>query len=91
MSDANVKYILSLGINRLVILADSDFHEMSDEDEDWVKFEQKIMKLCDKFSPYCKVEVVFNNIGIEGMYKASVTDFTVEQFKEMYRNRVRIN
>ena len=91
LSDANVKCILSLGINRLVILADSDFHEMSDEDEDWVKFEQKIMKLCDKFTPFCKVEVVFNNIGIEGMYKASVTDFTVEQFKEMYKNRVKIN
>ena len=91
LSDENVKYILSLGISRLVILADSDFHEMSDEDEDWVKFEQKIMKLCDKFTPYCKVEVVFNNIGIKGAYKWSVTDFTVEQFKEMYRNRVKVN
>ena len=91
LSDDNVKYILSLGINKLIILADSDFHEMSDEDEDWIKFEQKILKLCEKFTPYCKVEVVFNNIGIKDAYKWSVTDFTVEQFKEMWKNRVRIN
>lgn len=91
LSDDNVKYILSLGINKLIILADSDFHEMSDEDEDWIKFEQKIMKLCEKFTPYCKVEVVFNNIGIRDAYKWSVTDFTVEQFKLMWKNRVRVN
>ena len=91
LSDENVKYILSLGINKLTILADSDFHEMREDDEDWVKFEQKIMKLCEKFTPYCKVEVVFNNIGIKDAYKWSVTDFTVEQFKLMWKNRVRVN
>jgi len=91
LSDENVKYILSLGINKLTILADSDFHEMSEDDEDWVKFEQKILKLCDKFTPYCKVEVVFNNIGIKDAYKWSVTDFTIEQFKLMWKNRVRVN
>lgn len=91
LSDVNVKYILSLGINRLCILADSDFHEMNEDDKDWVKFEQKILKLCDKFTPYCKVEVIFNNIGIRDAYKWSVTDFTMEQFKEMWKNRVRVN
>jgi len=91
LSDENVRYILSLEINKLVILADSDFHDMSDEDEDWIKFEQKILKLCEKFTPYCKVEVVFNNIGIKDAYKWSMTDFTVEQFKEMWKNRVRVN
>ena len=91
LSDVNVRYILSLGINKLVILADSDFHEMSEDDEDWIKFEQKILKLCDKFSPYCKVEVMFNNIGIKDAYKWSVTDFTMEQFKLMYKNRVKVN
>ena len=91
LSDDNVRYILSLEISKLVILADSDFHEMSEDDEDWVKFEQKILKLCEKFTPYCKVEVVFNNIGIKDAYKWSVTDFTVEQFKEMWKNRVRVN
>ena len=91
LSDDNVKYILSLGINKLTILADSDFHDMSEDDEDWVKFEQKILKLCEKFTPYCKVEVVFNNIGIKDAYKWSMTDFTVEQFKKMWKNRVRVN
>ena len=91
LSDENVRYILSLEVNRLCILADSDFHEMREDDEDWVKFESKILKLCDKFTPYCKVEVVFNNIGIKDAYKWSVTDFTVEQFKLMYKNRVRVN
>ena len=91
LSDVNVRYILSLGINKLIILADSDFHEMSEDDEDWIKFEQKILKLCDKFTPFCKVEVVFNNIGIKDAYKWSVTDFTIEQFKEMYKNRVGVN
>lgn len=91
LSDENVKYILSLEISKLIILADSDFHEMSEDDEDWVKFEQKIMKLCDKFTPYCKVEVIFNNIEIKDAYKWSVTDFTVEQFKQMWKNRVKIN
>ena len=91
LSDENVRYILSLGINKLTILADSDFHEMNDDDEDWIKFEQKILKLCEKFTPFVKVEVVFNNIGIKDAYKWSVTDFTVEQFKEMWKNRVRVN
>ena len=91
LSDDNVRYILSLEINKLVILADSDFHEMSDEDEDWIKFEQKILKLCDKFTPFVKVEVVFNNVGIKDAYKWSVTDFTIDEFKEMYKNRVKVN
>lgn len=91
ISDDNVKYILSLGITKLVIFADSDFHEMSEEDEDWIKFEQKILKLSDKFLSYCRVEIVFNNVGIKDAYKFSVTDFTMEQFKLMWNNRVKLN
>lgn len=89
ISDDNIKYILSLGITRICILADSDFHEIGDED--YMKFEAKIMKLCERFTPYVKVEVVFNNIGIKDAYKWSVTDFTIEQIREMWKNRVRIN
>ena len=89
ISDENVKYILSLGVTTVCLLPDNDFREFGDED--YQVFEKKVLKLADKFLPYCRVEVVFNNIGITDMYKASPFDFTVEQFKEMYKNRVKLN
>lgn len=89
MSDTNIMYILSLEVSTVRICPDNDFLEFGDDK--YKEFEKKVMKLAQRFTPFVKVEVIFNNIGIKNMYKASPFDFTVEQFKEMYKNRVRLN
>ena len=89
ISDENIRYILSLGVNIIRLCPDNDFREFGDED--YKLFEMKTIKLAERFLPFCKVEVIFNNVGIKNMYKASPFDFTMEQFKEMYRSRIKLN
>lgn len=89
ISDENIRYILSLGVNIIRLCPDNDFREFGDDD--YELFEMKTIKLAERFLPFCKVEVIFNNVGIKNMYKASPFDFTMEQFKEMYRSRIKLN
>lgn len=83
--------LISLGLNEVVIMLDSDFHSIYDENneltEEYIKFEDKVLKMAKPFKPYIgKISVCFNNKGYEG-YKFSPCDFTREQFDLLYKNR----
>ena len=83
--------LISLGLNEVVIILDSDFHSIYDENneltEEYIKFEDKVLKMAKPFKPYVnKITCCFNNQGYEG-YKFSACDFTKEQFDILYKNR----
>lgn len=85
------EFLIKLGLSELVIMLDSDFHTIYDENneltEDYIEFEDKVLKMAKPFKPYIgKISVCFNNQGYEG-YKFSPCDFTREQFDMLYKNR----
>lgn len=85
------EFLIKLGLSELVIMLDSDFHTIYDENseltEDYIEFEEKVLKMAKPFKPYVgKISVCFNNQGYEG-YKFSPCDFSKEQFDILYKNR----
>ena len=87
ISDESIKYILSLNVRRVILMLDSDYKEYGDEE--FKAFENKVMKLASRLLPYVTVECLYNNLGYDA-YKFSPTDYTKEQFKELWKNKERI-
>lgn len=85
--------LISLGLNEVVIMLDSDFHSIYEDGElteKYMEFEKKVLKMAKPFKPYVnKITCCFNNQGYEG-YKFSACDFTREQFDILYKNREEI-
>lgn len=77
--------LVKLGVNHVTLALDSDFHEHGDED--YIKFEQKIMNLGKLFKGYAEVDVIYNNIGLKNAYKASPFDFDKTTFNKMWEAR----
>ena len=73
---------------KVILMMDSDFH--SKEDEEYKLFVDKMNKLIDKLKPYFKVELCYNNIDIDA-YKFSPTDYSLEDFKKIYKRRIKCN
>lgn len=65
--------LIKLGVDHVTIAIDSDFHEIGDEEYD--KFEKKVLALAKLFRGYAKVDVIYNNINLPNAYKASPFDF----------------
>ena len=78
--------LLRMGVKNIILALDSDFHKADDSDEEYLAFEKKIFKLSELFKGYCQVEVMYNNLGLEG-YKYSPFDFTREEYEKLYENR----
>ena len=77
--------LLRMGVNRVVLALDSDFHAVGDKK--YYEFEKKILGLSKLFKGRCTVEVVYNNIRLENWYKCSPFDGTAEQWNMLYENR----
>ncbi|MBQ0089342.1 MAG: hypothetical protein KBT27_08415, partial [Prevotellaceae bacterium] len=77
-------YLVDLGVNEAVIMIDSDFHKVGDEE--YNKFEQNVFKIASQLKNFMKVSVCYNNQDYEG-YKFAPCDFTREQFDIMYKER----
>lgn len=77
--------LIKLGVDHVTIALDSDFHEISDEG--YNKFEQKVLAMAKLFKGYAKVDVVYNNIGLQDAYKASPFDFDEATYNLLWENR----
>ena len=78
--------LISYEVSTVYIAIDSDFHEM--HDDDFKKFEEKVFKMANVMSPYIpNVWVVYNNLGYKDCYKVSLTDYTREQFNELWKSK----
>lgn len=76
--------LIKLGVDHVTIALDSDFHEIGDED--YNKFEQKVLAMAKLFKGYAKVDVVYDNIGLDA-YKASPFDFDDATYNLLWENR----
>ena len=65
-------------------MLDSDFQNIGDQD--YGMFVERVDKMAKVLKPYFNVEVVYNNIGLDG-YKCSPFDFSREDFDRLYENR----
>lgn len=77
--------LIKLGVDHVTIAIDSDFHEIGDEE--YAKFEKKVLSIANLFKGYAKVDVVYNNIGLQDAYKASPFDFDEATYNLMWENR----
>ena len=82
LSDIKLKKLINANVNRAVIMLDSDFTEIG-ENQEYKDFETRVIKMANKLKPYMEVYVCYNNLGFDG-YKFSPFDFTKEQFDKLY-------
>lgn len=85
-----IKYLVELQVENIIIALDSDFEEL--DTEEYLKFEQKVIKMYKQLRPYfSNIYVLYNNLGFKDCYKFSPTDYTYKQFVELWNSKERIN
>lgn len=92
-SDKKRNMLLSLGITELVISFDFDYPKVGEynNDGEWVKteeflkFEESIMRTADYFNGYCKVTALVSYSGHK--LKDCATDNGKEWYEKLYKNR----
>lgn len=86
MTKARIDYLVSLGVEEVNLMLDSDF-ELGDE-EAFHKFEEKVYAMYDIMSPYFdRIYVIYNNLNYKDMYKANCFDFDIERYNKLFDNR----
>ena len=84
ISKQQIRQIIELGAEKVVVMLDSDFQNIGDQD--YSGFVERVDKMAKALKPYFNVEVCYNNIGLNG-YKYSPFDFSRSEFDKMYENR----
>ena len=87
LSKAKLNYLLTLGIEEVIIGIDSDFKDT--QGQEFKDFIEGVNKIINVLSGYFKISVMYNNQGYDG-YKFSPFDFTKEQYNVLWKERVRI-
>lgn len=77
--------LVKMGVNKVILALDNDFHTIGDEE--YIKFEKKIFSIAKLFKGLAKVEVVYNNIGLENFYKSSLFDSNIDIYEKLWNNR----
>ena len=84
LSSYQVKLLLDLGIEEMIIAFDKQFQELGDKEHiGWVK---KLKDINKKYSPYVRVSYMFDKWGLLG-YKSSPIDEGTEKFLELFEKR----
>ena len=84
LSSYQVKILLDLGVEEMIIAFDKQFQELGDKEHlGWVK---KLKDINKKYSKYVKVSYMFDKWNILG-YKSSPIDEGREKFIELFEKR----
>lgn len=87
LSSYQVKLLLDLGIEEMIIAFDKQFQELGDKEHlGWVK---KLKDINKKYSSYIKISYMFDKWGILG-YKSSPIDEGREKFLDLFDKRFSI-
>ncbi len=87
LSSFQVKLLLDLGIEEMIIAFDKQFQELGDKEHlGWVK---KLKEINKKYSKYVKISFMFDKWNILG-YKSSPIDEGKEKFLELFQKRFSI-
>jgi hypothetical protein len=86
-SSYQMKLLLDLGVEEVIIAFDKQFQELGDKEHiGWVK---KLKDINKKYSPYVKISYMFDKWGLLG-YKSSPIDEGKEKFLELFEKRFSI-
>lgn len=88
-------YLISLGVEEVNLMLDSDFEVTLDENgepiinqKQFELFQDKVYKLYDFMSPYFnKIYIVYNNLGYTDMYKANPFDFDIDRYNKLCKSK----
>lgn len=81
-----VKLLLDLGINEIIVAFDRQYKAIGDEEfKRWVK---KLTNIHEKYSPYVNISFMFDKSCQLLDYKASPIESGKEVFLELYKNRI---
>ena len=94
LGNEKLKKLVSWGIETYYISLDSDFETIYEDEEngilskDYIKFEEKVMKIAKEIRPYAKkIYVIYNNVSLKNFYKCNMYDGTLEQFHLLWNNK----
>lgn len=98
ISAYQMKEILKLGVEEVVLCFDKDFDEndyadMSDTSPEYLKYKhyvKKILSMAYKFVPYCKTYVIWDTEHLLDI-KDSPVDKGKEVFEQLYKTKIEIN
>lgn len=80
-----VKLLLSLGVEEIIIAFDKQFQEIGDDEfKRWTK---KLIDIDKKYSPYVNISFMFDKWGIL-RYKSSPIDEGKDKFLELFERRI---
>ena len=87
LSNAQVEMILELGVEEVIFALDKQYKECYTEE--YKIYQQKIIKLASKLTPYVNVTILWDKEGLLG-YKDAPTDQGKEVFEHLMRKRIEI-
>ena len=89
-SKHNRDYLISLGVKRVVVALDRQYHEMCDDygkfTEEFTLYKKKVEKICSLFSGYADVYVAYDN-GHMLEYKDSPSDKGLAVWNKLYKDK----
>ena len=85
LSKYKANQLIKWGVEKCVITIDNDWQDM--EGEEYEKFVQNVNKIWDLLHAYMEVEVMYNNLGYDDMYKQNAFDFDKERFDKLWENK----
>jgi hypothetical protein len=81
-----VKLLLSLGVQEIIVAFDKQFQKSGDEE--FKKWTKKLTDIHKKYSPYVQISFVFDKKGDKLNYKMSPIDNGKEIFLELFKERI---
>lgn len=86
LSDEQIKILVDLGVENVVLSLDKEFEEVGSQEE--LFYKKKIMSsFLNKLMPYFHVSIIWDKEGLID-HKSSPTDYGLEIFKKMYNSRI---
>lgn len=87
LSSYQVKLLLNLGVNEIVVAFDKQFQHIGDNEfKRWTK---KLIDINNKYAAYANISFLFDKFNLLG-YKDSPTDKGKEVFLELFEKRITI-
>ena len=82
-----VKLLLSLGVQEIIIALDKQFQKIGDKE--WEKWTTKLKTLYNKYGNYVNISYMFDKDNLLE-YKSSPIDEGKDKFIQLFKNRITI-
>lgn len=85
LTDYQIKLLVSLGVEEIIIGFDKQFKEIGDEE--FKQWKMKLIKLHNKYKTYATISFLFDKFNLL-KYKESPTDEGAEKFIKLFKERI---